>query len=154
MHCRSNKPFTESKDDFSSASNSSRINWPMSREKRNIGNGGWAETEQSGWLSDYPVLRNICNLRLSPTLLSLSLPLSFSLSRSSSKQARRGKPPSFPVILLHSRSRIDESWEISFPSRKSRFPASTPSCHADPWSRVLMRITMTAIIVDLHEPRD
>lgn len=66
----SNKLLTGSVD-FSSASNSCRINWPMSREKRNIGNGGsvgsgerGAETEQSGWLSDYPVLRNICNLRL------------------------------------------------------------------------------------------
>lgn len=65
----SNKLLSERNDvDFSSASNSSQINWPMSREKRNIGNGGGrareAETEQSGWLSDYPVLRNICNLRL------------------------------------------------------------------------------------------
>jgi len=55
MHCRnSNKLLTKSSADFSPARNSSRINRPMSREKRNIGNGGWcgaergAETEQSG----------------------------------------------------------------------------------------------------------
>lgn len=99
MHCRSNKPLTESNGDFSSASNSSRINWPMSREKRNIGNGGWAETEQSGWLSDYPVLRNICNLRLGVLLFSLALsPISISFFFEASERGRvaffsRDSPP-------------------------------------------------------------
>lgn len=84
-------------------------------------------------LADYPIIRfsGTFAIYVSESYSSPSLFLP-SLSRSSSKQAREGELPSFPVTLLHSRSRIDESWEISFPSRKSRFSASTPSCHADP----------------------
>lgn len=52
----SNKLFTE-KDGvcFPPRGNSFRINWPMCREKRNIGNGGSERRRNS--LADYPIIR-------------------------------------------------------------------------------------------------
>lgn len=53
----SNKLLIKRNDvDFSSISNSSQINWPMSREKRNIGNGGGEERRRNS-LADYPIIR-------------------------------------------------------------------------------------------------
>lgn len=70
-YCRNgNEALTESSVDFSSASNSSPNQ--LADVSRKAEYWKWrqcdaergTEAEQSGWLSDYPVLRNICNLRL------------------------------------------------------------------------------------------
>lgn len=97
-------------------------------------------------LADYPIIRFSGTFAI---YVSEFYPF---LSLSLSKQARG---ESFPFLCLSSTLVFVSTsrGKFRFHLAKVVFRASTPSCHMDPWSRVLMRIAITAI-VDLHEPGD